>query len=323
MSALTRNEYDIATLALAWIVGFTPLLLEHAPARWRPRRAWTWVQCLGLALVAVPFVRMAINVWLTIGALFVFTVLEPLPRDAMWRSIGRELLIDLALPLVGLLVLRNAFPGWRSRRVPEQPTGEALRAHGMPHHSWGRDALRGLALFFAIAIAYVAAYGIASLVSPQAAGGDESRYWIHITPVLIVLLSGVSGLTEEFLFRGVLLRSLATRMPWIAAALAQALFFGLVHAGYGTWTHVVGPFAFGLGMAWVSRELGVVTAMLLHAEVNVVFFAIDVSGVVPGAWWVLGALAVVNVVAAVLTRMDAVAILWRSLRHQATSRSAA
>jgi membrane protease YdiL (CAAX protease family) len=306
MPSLTRAEYDVVLLAASWLIGFAPLLVF--------RKRWTWVQCVGLALLASPFVRFLIGIYLTIVPLFTqFTVLQPISRAALWSGVQATLFQDLVVPAVGLWLMHQG-------RVDE-----ALDEHGLaPKASWRRDALRGLALFFAIAIAYVVAYFVSK--GPLAAlsyNGDESQYWRNITIPLILLVSGAAGVTEELLFRGVLLSWLSKRIPWLAAALLQAVFFGLVHAGYGTFTHVVGPFVFGLGMAWVARVLGVLPAALLHAEVNVMFFALEVAPTyvaVNGAW---GLAAIVGLVAAWgaacvvalwVTRADAVRLLWRSLR---------
>lgn len=315
MPALTKNEFDIAVVALSWIGGFLPrFLADLQPKRFGRWSGWTWLQGIGLALVLSPFVRMGLNVYVSIDALFVYTVLQPVSQEALWRGIRRNLLYSFVIPAIGLLVIHNAVPRLRSRRTPPASLPETLHAHGLgPRHSWQRDALRGLALFFCIAIAYAGAYALSSLVSPQLAGGVESDYWRNITIPLIILISAVAGLTEEFLFRGILLRRLARWMPWTAAAIAQAVFFAFIHSGYGTWTHVLGPFAFGLGMAWVARILGIVPAMLLHAQVNMVFFAVDVSDVLPSAWLLIAALLALNLAAAWATRLDAVRLLWRSL----------
>lgn len=311
MPALTRDQYDVLVVLLAWTLGFLPLFWQKLRGR---RATLTWIQCVGIGLAVTPFVRMLLGIYLNIGALFTFTILEPATREAMWRSVGRNLLFDLVFPVAGLLMLANAVPGLPSRRAPRGSVRRMLSSNGLaPKRSWARDAHRGLALFFLIAIAYGIAYAAASLVSPQVAGGDESRYWIHITVPLILLVSGTAGITEEILFRGVMLTRLARIMPLGLAAAAQALFFGLIHAGYGTWTHVLGPMLFGLGMAWIARTLGILPAILLHAQVNVVFFAIDVIDVAPQALWLLAALAALNAWAAWRTRLDAVPILWRSL----------
>ena len=310
MPALTRDQYDVLIVLVSWTLGFLPLFVQQA----RGKPGLTWVQCVGIALVATPFVRMALNIYLSIGALFTFTVLEPVAREALWRSIGRDVVFDLAFPIAGLLILHNAIPWLASARAPRGDVAGTLRENGLaPKRSWARDAARGSTLFFVIALAYLVALAVSRQISPALAGGDESAYWRNITLAQIVLVSGMAGITEELLFRGVLLSRLARIMPFALAAVLQALFFGFIHAGYGTWTHVVAPLAFGLGMAWIVRVLGILPAMLLHTQVNVVYFALDVSDVVPSAWTLVLGLGIVNVWAAFATRFDAIALLWRSL----------
>jgi hypothetical protein len=111
-------------------------------------------------------------------------------------------------------------------------------------------------------------------------------------------------------------------MRWVYAAALQAILFGLIHAGYGTWVHVFGPALFGFGMAWIARRLGVLAAALLHAEVNVVFFTVDVAPTYLAVNGALGLAALMSVIAALLalcawsllaTRADAVRILWRDV----------
>lgn len=316
MVSFTRAEADVLLFTLCWVGGFLPLFLR--------RPGWTWTRCLGLALVLSPFVRMGIGLVQTFETLFVPTVLQPVAAEALWRGIGTSLVRNLLVPGLGLLLLHDAFPRWAQRRQDVPSVRSILKANGVgPKHSWRRDAMRGFALFFLIALAYVLAFGVASQLSGILnPGDDESRYWINVTLPLIVLVSATAGLTEEFLFRGILLKRLGAWMPWGLAALLQGLLFGFIHAGYGSWTHVLGPLAFGLGMAWVSRVLGIVPAMLLHAQVNVVFFMFDVGPGYVAANGALGlagvvglllALAAASVVSLVLTRADAVTLLWRSL----------
>lgn len=303
--ALTRNEYDAILLLGSWLIGFAPLLVF--------RKKWSWVQCVGLALLASPFVRFGLTIYLTIIPLFTqFQVLQPVSREALWWSVQMRVFQDLLVPGVGLLLMHKG-------RV-----GDAFEQHGLaPKNSWRRDAARGLALFLIVAFAYVVALVLSkSVFVGLSSNGDESQYWRNITIPLILLVSGVAGLTEEFLFRGVLLSWLSKKMPWVVAAVVQAAFFALIHAGYGTFSHVVGPFVFGLGMAWVARVLGVVPAALLHAGVNVLFFAIDVAPTyvaVNGTWGAisLGSLVAVwlvgSLIALWVTRADAVGLMWKSL----------
>jgi membrane protease YdiL (CAAX protease family) len=319
MATLTLYEYDVVILAVSWLIGFAPVYAR--------RPGWTWPRALGLALLASPFVRMAVDFADTVLAAYqryqqtgtVFQVLQPVPAFALWDDVAQRLLWYAVLPLLGLLLMHDAWT--RDARDAARDIG---REHGLaPRASWRRDALAGLALFFAIAIAYVAAYGVDRLVPASAAGSDESRYWRNVTIPLILLLSAASGISEEFLFRGVLLSWLQRRLPWVAAAVTQAFLFAIIHAGYGSWTHMVGPLLFGLGMAWVARVLGVLPAALLHAQVNVLFFTFDVAPDYVAANGALGAAALAALVLALAaasawalwrTRAGDVRRMWESLR---------
>lgn len=318
MPLLTLDQYDLLVLALAWAGGFAPLL-------WR--KDWTWVQAIGLGLLLTPFARMALDFYETVvvvGVLFHYTVLEPVSRAALWNGVV-ERVVDYGLvPGAGLLILHNAVPGLASRRAPRESVPSALAAHALsPRASWRRDALRGTALLVFIAAAYLVALFLSqTALAALSSNGDESRYWSNITVTLIVLLSVAAGATEEFLFRGVMLTWLSKRVPWIAAALLQALAFALVHSGYGTWAHVVGPFAFGLGMAWVARRLGVVVTAILHAGVDVVSLGLSVAPDYVAANGPLGAatlggafllLVALSAWALLATRGEAVRILWDDL----------
>lgn len=325
MPMLTRDQYDLLVLALAWAGGFAPMLR---------RKEWTWLQAVGLGLLLTPFVRMALDFYLTVvvsGVLFHYTVLEPVSAEALWRGVEVRLIDYALLPVAGVLILHNAVPRVASRRAPPTAPADAFARHGVaPRASWPRDAWRGLALFVFIAAAYVAALALsATALAGLSANGDESRYWQNITVPLVLTLSLVAGITEEFLFRGVLLAWLAKRMPWIVAALVQALAFGLVHSGYGTWAHVVGPLAFGFGMAWVARHLGVVVTAILHAGVDVVSLGLTVAPdyvAVHGAWGLatLAGLLLLLVAGSAYalwrTRADAVRILWADLVRLVTLR---
>lgn len=312
MVQLTGNEFHVLVLALSWTLGFLPRFLG---------KKLTWVQCVGLALVIHPFVRMGIGFLRTYELLFVPTVLEPASPIALWRSVENQIWYNLMLPLVGLFLLHSPFADTAGdSRLVRSRFGDALAEHGVaPRASVRTDVQRALSLFLLLAAimlaAWVASRFVTGILSP---GSDESAYWRNITIPLIILLGLAPGLAEEFLFRGLLLTQLARRMPWIAAALAQAFLFALIHAGYGTWTHIIGPFLFGLGMAFIARELGVIVTALLHAQANIVFFTAEVAPTylaVHGALGlaallaVSGALLIACVYALVATRGDAIRLL--------------
>lgn len=315
MVQLTDAQFHLIVLTASWVGGFLPIFLG---------KRMSWVQGVGLALVLYPFLRMALGIVRTFERLLVPTVLQPASEIGLWTNVENQIWYNLALPMIGLFLLHNPYADAGDPTRARPTFLDALRAHGAaPRTTLGRDALRGLALFLFIAVAYLAAYAVSSYVTPiLSPGSDESLYWRNVTIPLIVLLALSAGVAEEFLFRGILLTGLARWMPvWVAAVL-QALFFAFVHAGYGTWTHVLGPFLFGLGMAWIARRLGIVVTALLHAEINVVFFTVDVAPTYLTVNGALGLAALLSVSLALLglclyamlaTRGDAVRILWRDV----------
>jgi membrane protease YdiL (CAAX protease family) len=85
-------------------------------------------------------------------------------------------------------------------------------------------------------------------------------------------------------------------------AVLQALAFGLAHTGYGTWAHILGPFLFGLAMAWVALRLGILAAIVLHAAVDIISFSIDIAPFDASAYGLMGGLLVAAIVAIVILR---------------------
>lgn len=316
MVQLTDAQFHLVVLTASWVGGFLPI--------WMGRRMG-WLQGIGLAFILYPFVRMALTLLRTYELLFTPTVLQPASEIALWYRVENQLWYNFALPAIGVLLLHTPWgqPAAGSPLARDRLT-DALADHGAaPKRGARADVRLGLSLFPFIAAAYLVAYVVSLYVAPIVApGSDESLYWRNITIPLIILLSLSAGIAEEFLFRGILLTGLARVMPWGVAAVAQAVFFGFTHAGYGTLTHVIGPAAFGLGMAWVARHLGIWVTALLHAQINVVFFTVDVAPTYLAVNGVLGlallfattaALLGASLVALRLTRAEAVRVLWSDL----------
>ncbi|MHB9107729.1 MAG: CPBP family intramembrane glutamic endopeptidase [Armatimonadota bacterium] len=124
----------------------------------------------------------------------------------------------------------------------------------------------------------------------------------------LVALVIVAPLTEEALFRGVLLQGFRTRYrPW-AAALWSALLFGLIHLNPWQFLPAV---LLGLFFAWlVLRTRSLLPAILTHAAANSLPLIVSVTGLshqVPGInfagtgevvfqpWWLDASAAVVAV----------------------------
>ncbi|MHB8586811.1 MAG: CPBP family intramembrane glutamic endopeptidase [Thermoplasmatota archaeon] len=269
----------VYAIELAACVAIGVLLLATG---YGPRRA------AGGALMAWPFALLAAEVGASWIALFQYNVLSTIPASVLLRSAAYELWDSLLVPLAGL-VLWTGAPMRAARFARLLP----------PRDSFARDSLNGLALVPIVTFAYFGA--VALLVSgfvSSLENGDETRAFLAMTPVLIIVVSVAAALSEEFLYRGLLLSLFARffspyttrRTALIIAAFAQALAFGFAHAGYGTWAHILGPLVFGLAMAWVTLQLGIVPAMILHASIDIVSFSLDIATINQEAWLLMAAL---------------------------------
>jgi CAAX protease family protein len=79
----------------------------------------------------------------------------------------------------------------------------------------------------------------------------------------------LAPLGEELLFRGLLLRGLARRMPFWPAALVSSLLFASAHAdAYVLWPRAIALVGTGLVLAWLYRRRGYWASVSAHATVN-------------------------------------------------------
>jgi membrane protease YdiL (CAAX protease family) len=262
---------------------------------------------------------MGLNIYETIGMLFEYEVLPPIPRERLYESAYRHVQDYFVVPAIGLLLVAGKFPLLQSLDPRESLRSwkSALGAQGLAaRYGLARDAAHGFALFLFILVAYVASLLLVTGALRGVQGGDESAVFDNLTPLLIVLLAGAAGLSDEFLFRGIMLGWLSRVAPLSVAIAVQAALFGLVHAGYGTWTHVLGPAIFGLGMAWVRLRLGLVPAILLHALVNVVAFSLDLAERKPEVLAFIAVVLAFNLAAATWVRGDPFRIMFgREPKH--------
>jgi membrane protease YdiL (CAAX protease family) len=91
----------------------------------------------------------------------------------------------------------------------------------------------------------------------------------------------LAPLGEELVFRGLLLRGLARKLPFAASAVISGVAFGLAHQGYWTlWPLLVGICGFGVVAAYVYRKMGFAANVAMHATFNLVvaiFLFVDVG----------------------------------------------
>lgn len=268
---LAGIERLLLASALAWTAAW-------AARAYRP--SWRWTQHLGLALVLYPLVRAGLDAALAAPLVLQPTVAPALSRAQLWEAATDPVVEDALVPGLGLLLATRNVPGLH-RPLADAPAAlaSAWDAARLGPLDRTRDgALAGLALFGPLAAAFLAALALRSTpVGELLVTGDESKVFRNVTVPLALALSLGPALGEELLFRGFLLSGL-TRLARLPTALAvQALFFGAIHAGYGTLSHVLAPAAFGLALGWVALRVGLGAAVLLHAEANLLFFASELA----------------------------------------------
>lgn len=264
-------------LSVAWLLVWgVHGLLWYSSRRYR-RAPWSWVRLTGVVLLLFPFVRMLNGIYESIE--FVATpgtVARTRAPEVWWSIIRRNWVQNFLIPLVGLF-LANGH-GWRLRSGLGALGGgvrSTLVSVGMwPRVSWMRDVANGLAAFLLIFFGYIM---LAVLLSPLRGEdtGDASAVFDAITPLLAIALAVMAGVTEEFLYRGVLLvrmRTLLPRVPAVVLLVASSIIFGLAHAGYGTIANMVFPFLLGLVVGTLALWLGVWPAVIVHSGVNFMIF---------------------------------------------------
>lgn len=217
----------------------------------------------GLAAASVPLVA---GLWTNVAALPNLSSqagAAVLGAGDLWTKFW---LIALAgvVPAVAawILVRPTAAVGEAAGRSPASRLGRASRSAG-------------------VTLAAVAAAG-GSVAFLGAVGGPSppvDGLWSEVTPELVVGLSLAAAVAEELLFRGVLLHALSSRIGWTGGAAAQAGLFGVLHAGYGDLGYVLAAGAFGLAMAGVVRRWGLLAAVAVHAQVNLVILGWSARGV--------------------------------------------
>ena len=145
------------------------------------------------------------------------------------------------LTLVAIPILITlTFGGWR--RSP----AEVLDTFGLRREGWTRGLGWALLLGGAITVLQVTLFGnrreILALV--------ESGRALWLYPLMLLLMFGMAGFTEEFFFREFLQTRLEilTRSPWTAIAIVTVM-FSLYHVPYA-YLNPMWPSAGDWGLAW-------------------------------------------------------------------------
>ncbi len=268
---LRFSEYWLLVWAGAAVTG----ILYSILARERPPGA---ARSVGLGLMSVP-VWMAI--WGFVDSISVLTdpnsVLRPISRAGLSRTYAHGLIRDIGYLGSGFLLwtLHQGFP----LRVRE--LAARLRDEGFPMGRSGREStssLHGYAWFPVLLLGTIAFNLLIRQAAPALNNGNESDVWANLTLYHVVMISLTAAFTEELVYRVFLLAVLqrillrvgaSARASIIGAVVGQAILFGLAHAGYGTWSHVLLPAGFGIIAGIAAVRFGLWSAIVLHFLVDI------------------------------------------------------
>jgi membrane protease YdiL (CAAX protease family) len=187
-----------------------------------------------------------------------------------------ELAQGIVTDTVGLVVvvlwLIKWHPEWR-RAIAFPPRGRRLR-----------EALTGAALgLAALILATIASAIILAILHAASGGAKESlpeQVRSDLSPGAVALFAilalVVAPVTEEFVFRGLLFRTLRDRHSFLFAAIVSSLLFGLVHfVAVNDWQSTLALQATmvitGFGLATIYERRGNLVASIAgHAAFNAV-----------------------------------------------------
>jgi membrane protease YdiL (CAAX protease family) len=189
---------------------------------------------------------------------------------AISALVGGELLLLAALIAFGRPVAARGG-GWR-------------RAFGL---DWVRRPdwlpwLLGLGIVYAFrtVVLVVAALLTDGRALKEASNLDVGPPTVLSVVVLVLVVVVLAPVTEELMFRGLLLRSFLRRMPFWPAALLSTLLFALIHVPQvetllGAGTLALSVAVLGLGNCYLVRITGrLAPAMMVHASFNALTLAV-------------------------------------------------
>jgi membrane protease YdiL (CAAX protease family) len=217
-----------------------------------PPRFWTRVL---LPIAAVPgSLVLAIVVYAALRAAGV--------GDTNTAAIA-TVIAELGLLIAGVVIVRLLAP--HERRLVLDRNGS--RAAGL-----GLGVAMGLGLVIAsgivIALGTVVDGGLEDRLKDQAITLPDSPWALGLMVIALVVLA---PLAEELLFRGLLFRSLARRLPIAGAIAISSILFAASHAdAYLLWPRAIALALTGAGLAWLYMRRGYWASVSAHATVNAV-----------------------------------------------------
>ena len=189
---------------------------------------------------------------------------------AISALVGGELLLLAALIAFGRPVAARGG-GWR----------EAFGLDWVRRRDW-LPWLLGLFIVYACrtAVLVVAALLTEGRALEEASNLDVGPPTVLSVVVLVLVVVVLAPVTEELMFRGLLLRSFLRRMPFWPAALLSTLLFALIHVPQvetllGAGTLALSVAVLGLGNCYLVRITGrLAPAMMVHASFNALTLAV-------------------------------------------------
>lgn len=267
----------LPNVAFPMLLRFAPIpamlfLFSGAPRRWSISRA------AGLGLM---FFSLWRGLYGSVPDLVVIAggggVASAVPAVHWYYGFFIDYFWHLVYPLFGLLLFFHRVPRLHGRFR----WGENVAALLRPLDAWVRrsvavDLAWGCALFLLDLAAF---FLVAFLLQQAGTGsvGDDSAVFNRILLDQVFLIAIIAGVGEELLFRGILqgmLHRLFGRGFWNSAAaiLIQALAFGALHAGYQDLDHLLVPLLFGVFIGIAFRLFGILAAILVHIEIDILAF---------------------------------------------------
>lgn len=234
--------------------GITPEITSdtHGPQQ---SPAWVWLLLAGAAFLGGQIVGGIVAIVLTLGAGEELTELHP-PSVLMGTAVGAMITIPLALLFARRLHWGSLTPVLGPRRI-----------------GW---LLGGIGLGVAVVIVNAGLSALALQLDPglEAKFDEYSDQWTELfegaswrVGLFLVAVVVLAPLSEELVFRVLLLGGLRRLMPFWPAAMISGALFSAVHL-QPAWAISLGLFAAGVGLAWIYRRAGYWAAVATHATVN-------------------------------------------------------
>jgi membrane protease YdiL (CAAX protease family) len=258
---------DGAPIGSDLVPGPAPVTLPDG----RPKVTWRFLPTIGVALLGFLLGSLA--------AAPVFALLgDTTDGGASGVSeLAQGIVVDAVLIGTLLAWLGTRHRGWR----------EALRL--VPRSRVAREVAIGAGLGVAvrlvagiaaaIVIAILTAVTDREVAVPEQVTGDLQGFELVVFAVFAVVVAPV---TEEFLFRGLIYRSIRDRHGIALGAVVSAVLFGAIHYVPGPWPDALAlqitMVVTGLGLALVyERRTTLLAPIVGHAAFNLIAVAVIVS----------------------------------------------